>query len=110
MKASEANQIIAEYMGFTVYSSECEIMPQGMSHVREDFLTYDKSLDALVPVWEKLNTRITRLGFIYENNSHRFGLEMPNVSKIIWHEGGSIQEAAAIATAKAIKELGREGE
>lgn len=54
MKPEEANRIIAEYMGYTVYPDEAEFIPQGLMHVKEYALAYDNSLDSLVPVWNKI--------------------------------------------------------
>ena len=54
----EINRGIAEFMGLTLYSEETEIMPQCMSHVKINHLRYTTSLDAMVPVFEKLNTEV----------------------------------------------------
>lgn len=116
MKASEANQIIAEYMEakFREYSELYHYDEYHSLYGREpDEFLYTQSLDALVPVWEKLNYKVI---VYYQNiycskglfevvaHSRHGDLKMSKgVSE------NSIQEAAAIATAKAIKELGREG-
>jgi len=55
MEINEARSIIGNYMGLTVYPMDAEIIPQSMSHVRIDFINYDKSLDSQIPVWEKAN-------------------------------------------------------
>lgn len=68
---------------------------------------YSSSLDALVPVWEEHHLfpefSMNPMNFnwecdIYNCNYHLLG----------WHETDIIQEAACIATAKVIKELGIE--
>ena len=104
MKAQEANKIIAEYMGNT------NPVPVNLDKLSarqlKMYLPYMYSLDALVPVWEKLSTidlRLCGVGYdchFYETNiGYKFKLA-DNFS-----EGKTIQEAAAIATAKAIQEL-----
>lgn len=96
MTKNEINTIIGEFMGLTVYPESTEFMPQDVSHTRVDYLRYAESLDALVPVWKKLRpdfgnwvildrlaSRIEKLG---ENDF-------------------TIQWAAALVTAKTIKDL-----
>jgi len=99
MDKEESNRVITEYM---------DLDPQwnGLKYV---YPLYSSSLDALVPVWEKLqwSLKITWLPyngiiFYFENNER--GCEI----KEIHHdcsETYEIQEASAIATAKAILSL-----
>lgn len=98
MTLEEANKTIAEYMGTTYRNTKHgnEIM----------YLGYSNSLDALVPVWEKLKVHehvaldiTNKEVFVWEEGNYTCG----------WHSynstGNTIQEAACLATAKAIKEL-----
>ena len=114
MDIQDANKIIAEYMGFKIVSdgiSELIEGPSGTLRILKG--TYSNSLDALVPVWEKLeevNVFVNRFaphGKFVELCSDKKGKDY-----LPWdcfhyhkHEGTTIQEAACIATAKAIKEL-----
>ncbi len=105
MKSSEANKIIAEYMGYTVYPNDAEFIPQGMMHVKEYSLAYSQSLDALVPVWEKLNLICDFDICRSLDDKWRFCLKNFTGSIVFSYESNSVQEAAAIATAKAILEI-----
>ena len=97
MKTEEANKIIAEYMG------ENLIVPVNINELsgsqKKIYQPYIYSLDALVPVWEKLG--------VDDMDLHPLRGEC----YIYWRglgikgKGETVQEAACIATAKAIKEL-----
>ena len=80
MKIPEANRIVADFMG-----------------TDKDYL----SLDALVPVWKKIKSA----GFIcndrYTPTRYSFTINHRNG----YGYGKTIQEAALIATARAIQEL-----
>lgn len=96
MKPSEADKIIAEFMK--------DHWPD--SHMR-GIIDYSQSLDALVPVWEKLSGKD-----FYDNVRLKICSKFPSAQIIIGEEfksaieiQDSIQQAAAIATAKAIQEL-----
>ncbi|MHA1379272.1 MAG: hypothetical protein ACTSRG_12890 [Candidatus Helarchaeota archaeon] len=94
MKPKEANKIIIKFMNYND--------PHSVG-----YYSFDKSLGKLIPVWEKLSKQI----FI---NICRHDIEDYH---LIWFDGLkttdvycvendlSIQESAAIATAKAILEL-----
>lgn len=108
MKPSEADKIIAEFMG-TIEVIDVKCLACGGN--RPVHLEYSKSLDALVPVWEELGS-LPR--FYYKNGDGSL-----NVCEINVIEKGflvtkftavskTIQQAAAIATAKAIKEIERD--
>jgi len=97
MKASEANRIIAEFMGY--YSDEGSWSPQ--------YPLFDRSLDTLVPVWEKLK----RNGKIEDMELSCCGEKGEAFWNCMWdidkhgpycEEGTNAQKIAAIATAKAI--------
>jgi hypothetical protein len=94
MTIQEANKTIADYMG-----------KDG---------TYDKSLDALVPVWAKLKTEgvwINKLGNKYNYAFAMFSEKPSHVYtpfdpfRFVESEGDTIHKACCVATAKAIKEL-----
>ena len=63
-------------------------------------ITYSKSLDALMPVWQKLGK--VYLHFVTQYNEIHIEVEEIEIG---FAKGETIQEAAAIATAKAIQEL-----
>jgi len=100
MKVEEANKIIAEFMGW-------EFSTDGSDDFfylnrRWENNSYSESLDALVPVWEKL-----KLKPYFREVDHKergIGCYLGNCSIFEWSYGETIQEAAAKATAKAIKE------
>jgi len=114
MIAREANKIIAEFMGrkFVSMTPECEYMCVIKSDEPNYEKAYSTSLDALVPVWEKIHEQTLWNFEICSDTTEAF--------QIIWHHFGinkvdyesplnmSIQEAAAIATAKAINETLKE--
>lgn len=92
MKIEEANKVIAEFMFPDVNDRR----------KRKCFLgefDYHKSLDGLVPVWEKVSFTVQ----MYHSSvlGAKFTTPFGNVSQLE-DRGLSIQEAAAIATAKAI--------
>jgi len=112
MKTNEANKIIAEFMGHDVYAIDVHISCRGKSR-NYFFEMYSEDLNALVPVWEKLE--------FFDNEEFITTDNEVTIKK--WHGDGewlfmfneiegvgfgrTLQEAAAIATAKAIKELGK---
>lgn len=68
-------------------------------------IRYTRSLDALIPVWKKLNANFYH-SWIYGNSL--FTVEVYNYDTVIsekYDEKDSISEAAAHATAKCILEL-----
>ena len=100
----EANRLIAEYMGLKYVLERNHIISYSGLKVSP----YSKSLDALVPVWEKLNLpKIIELDIRDHNYAKGFGFRTyADLSYSIYEDSSeSIQEAACIATAKAIKEL-----
>lgn len=102
MKIEEANKIIAEYMGWKydgIFDDDLMWCPE--SGYREA-VRFKDSLDALVPVWEKIKCTQIKLGDSYgfEQCVVRYKFD-----EWVWSEGKSIQHAACIATAKAVKEL-----
>ena len=101
MTDEEVNKVIAEYMFGKHYSKGCP-----NNHFIE-------SLDALVPVWEKLKECSYPK---FHKNEKGFSVSMSveyfkgynRVEFVEVYEMKSIQQAAAHATAKAIKELGNQ--
>ena len=94
MRPEEADKIIAEFMGlkhnmpFVSYKDSDTIVS----------VEYSQSLDALVPVWEKLTG----------GKNHALWDCLKNIiddDESIWSISGNFTQAAAIATAKAIKEI-----
>ena len=115
MKADEANKIIADFMGYGI-AKKVNGVPFATSPIpkaKYRLEDYYLSLDALVPVWEKLE--------FFDNEEFITTDNEVTIKK--WHGDGewlfmfneiegvgfgrTLQEAAAIATAKAIKELGK---
>lgn len=101
MTTKEANIIIAEFMGEEHYYY---LHPRygGATTDGEYDICISDSLDALVPVWEKLKS--FNLEFGTNVNSEYlcfYDTDRMNVGV----SGHTIQEAAALATAKAIQEL-----
>ena len=120
MNIEEANRVIAEYMGGPYSGDFCQSETE--RDLRDDTNTelyctkailcnkcYELegncylSLDALVPVWEKLgvypkfySAGMGDIGCSFDNDE--------DFSGKLWSEG-TIQEAACIATAKAILQL-----
>jgi len=98
MTTIEANKIIADYMGDLPIC-----FPDGIVRISKNYL----SLDALVPIWEKLEREILKPVVF---RSWMRGVE-PKWGFRLWGiqshmvNGETIQEAAAIATAMAIQEL-----
>lgn len=106
----EANRVIAEYMDEGPFCN-CEnpldidgdrvVCENCTNYIVEN---YNESLDALVPVWEKLGRDFDCYLHRDKNNDISGWLFYFHGLKIE-HTSETIQEAACIATAKAIKEL-----
>lgn len=96
MNDEKANRIISEFMGTIFYHEN------GAKDVREDYHEqYTNSLDALIPVWEKLCLASFEyhivLGGKYKAIAFVNGKNEYTYSK-------TIQQAAAYSTAKCIEE------
>lgn len=104
MNIEESNKIIAEYMGCPFNGNICTAC--GATHER---CIYSNSLDALVPVWEKLVFQPNFWMEYDKNNWVCIEREDLRVAENFYNsysgKCSSIQEAACIATAKAILEL-----
>ena len=108
MTPQEANKIIAEFMG---YETDGSVIAKAIAVVKvsdgePDYIgAYSEYLDSLAPVWEKLNLDG---GWVYDSCGGKESWIITFTGK---EDSGewcpTIQEAAAIATAKAIQEMGK---
>lgn len=99
----EAVKVVAEFMGVGIESSKMGDVWAGR---------YDRSLDSLVPVWEKLEL-FTEYSFDLcreLKDERRWGFSLENFTRSIKFEssGETIQQAALLATAKVIESLRNE--
>ena len=104
---SEVNQIIADFMGWKLYEDKCEGETMSGGYWIE---LPTQSLDALVPVWEKLNCT-PDFSLDWNENQHKemywcelsdkYGMETPYGYSC----ADTIHQAAAHATAQAILNL-----
>jgi len=109
MTNEEVNKIIAEFMGSrleTVTSWDkkqpyCRLVDHNGSFKE----VYTKSLDALVPVWEKLESDIIHLCMSTYSDARAAGFYDSLYGCEHFSKKPTIQQAAAHATAKAITEL-----
>ena len=113
MNVQEANKIIAEYMGHR-YSNGILTIKNENKEDTLDIVKYSCSLDALVPVWEKLKSNsvwINNLGNRHGSYLSFFCYDTTEKYSSIYpfeyaeHKGENIYEVCCIATAKAIREL-----
>lgn len=98
IKDSEINETIAEFMGYWDSVSDHPDMHP------EEFLAlpdYTTSLDALIPVWEKL--LVNRIEVARSIDAYFCSIDNSLYYKE--EQQTTIQKSAAIATYKAIKEL-----
>ena len=100
----EANNIIARFMGFKIAGSGFRY-PKGIEtkgYLRA--IGYDRSLDKLVPVWEKIGKMN-----IYEMHiGSKPSFAVKKKAYKIEEKRKTIQEAACVATAKVILEEQKE--
>lgn len=126
MTPQESNKIIAEFMSWeknlTGKTKDGRFIPSEMWIYDKDdkyiirpekaLFIFSSSLDALVPVWKKLtvvditmkpdaNPSANFFSLIH----HRYRPESHNIFNSENNTGKTIQEAAAMATAKAIESL-----
>ena len=95
MTNNEVNKVIAKYMDHPSY------MINHHMHTK-----FTNSLDVLVPVWEKAVLEIHNTNWHNQKEWHVVLFKRGH--RFDWSRAKTIQEAAAHATAKAIKELNRE--
>lgn len=109
MTNEEVNEIIVDFMGWEFDYHKIGAMLVEDGEICDYSDLYTESLDALVPVWERLKVRDLKFLFNnYAKNKCFIGLEVVEGSSISSSSEDSklnIQEAAAHATAKVISEL-----
>jgi len=113
MEIENADKIIAEYMGYEVDSTHIYTgsvlgyrITGENTYIKNNH--FSASLDALVPVWEKMSNFWNELDFNLSPDKKPFF----NIDYFIGRDcycinsyGKTIQEAACVATAKAIESL-----
>jgi hypothetical protein len=116
MNNEEANRVIAEYMGAVFYDTHDPspiLILDGYEIPINGFNKYTKSLDTLVPVWEKARiSNVCQFDFNRIGNNYEFLIFQDRPDKDYgnqWYaKEPTLQQAAAHATAKAILELKNE--
>lgn len=112
MTPQEASEIIAKFMGYKKLDPPTRANRFDIRWVkgkkRMSSLDFHRSLDALVPVWEKLiqNKDNKYLQLRRQGEMFLCGIEDQYPNDFDWTMSENAQEAAAIATAKAIQEMG----
>ena len=102
MTPQEANKIIAIFMGLTVSEDQNGVLCEWVDSLSYGYpLAYNKSLDSLIPVWEKIR-RGFNIDLIKSVDNYYCSVNNGEYYKDDARE--TIQEAACIATAKAINE------
>jgi len=102
MKIEEANKICAEYMELNFVMMAGDVVIMDATGKVGGILNYGKSLDALVPVWEKLglaSIKLVDFGCVEKRAIINTRNHWQSESAL------TIQEAAVISTAKAIQGL-----
>lgn len=105
MTIEEANKIIAKYMGLYVHKKNI-VTSVRLGRVNGSFVgsLYSDSLDALVPVWERMNIKLDfEIVLSHFPDGTCYDSKFVNITE--YKSDTSIQHAACIATARAIKEL-----
>ena len=116
MNDNEANAIIAEFMGESLRVHCGDVYGVGTCKACDEYdgLPYTESLDALVPVWERLkgvDVLMTEYIMPILPNGEKYNcflLKNPRNGRAYRGEGLTIQQASAHATSKAILELSNE--
>jgi len=110
MTLEEANKLIAEYIGYEIHATHIytgDVIQYRKNGEYIGSLHY-LSLDALIPVWEKLDIEFQQsFPQSYPNVRFKLSKHTAHEDRLTkWvGEGKTVQEAACIATAKAILEL-----
>lgn len=106
MNNNEVNKIIVEFMDWEVYPTGNDVTGYSAKMKDGGYIVElpTESLDALVPVWEKLNT------FPMFDEDEKYLIELLTEDRFseinyVWAKADVLQEAAAHATAKAIISL-----
>lgn len=115
MSDNEVNKIITEFMGWNLWSGQFS----GIRYNAEIYIdengkkvlnNFTESLDALVPVWEKLKVTDFQYNIAYDNDVIVYDCEITatNGEYLVYVIGvesmKTIQQAAAHTTARAILE------
>ena len=106
MTDQEVNNVIAEYMGCTIDIED------GVEYISNDICQlgnlYTESLDALVPVWERLFLIDETFNIEMDyDDEHGFYWKCYFDKQVNYINQTSPQQAAAHATAKAIIEINK---
>lgn len=107
----EVNKIIASFIGDNLSVCESFVVTKRINGVVDSSNLYTESLDVLVPVWEKLNFRpkFCLVSNCFDVSQSAIECQLLNtkheIVSISYDENFGYQQAAAHATAKAIKEL-----
>jgi len=115
MNDNEVTKIIAEFMGWK-YCARHSPSPvfthekYSEKYEYENYFKYTESLDALIPVWEKARiSNVCQFDFNRIGDNYEFLIFQDRPDKDYgnsWHaKEHTLQQAAAHATAKAIKDL-----
>ena len=114
MTDQEVNKIIAEFMGWSFSYHKTSVFLEIDGEICDGSLLYTESLDALVPVWNKIKNYAIYIEDFTKNNEdendvfvvqfdmYPHGKMISNMSSQL-----TIQLAAAHATAKCILELNK---
>lgn len=117
MSVEEADRIIAEFMGFDLVNMDysykdypCEAVWENQeTGAMEQTPFYSQSLDALVPVWEKLRIRAIQFNFWKKDPMVTILRGELSSNSLVGFNNKNLEQAAAIATVKAILEMEKEG-
>lgn len=103
----EVNQILAEFMGIKFVSYPVYDCPKMMNIKNDTVLAYTDSLDACVPIMEKLKLEINNTCFHEGKWMVVFNwIEKGKGNPILnWTKGNTLQEVTAHALVEAIEEL-----
>lgn len=108
MDNNEVNKIIADYMGWELSEGRACVLLIIKDEIHNTSDLYTDSLDALVPVWETLQYDI-QIETEFDDGFRGWGVCcLQRDYRVYSGTHRTIQEAAAHATARAIKELDRE--
>lgn len=111
MTNNEVNKVISEYMGYKFEDYSVGVIREEYEAVigtaTRSITPFTFSLDSLVPVWKRLNTRMGYFNYgLTDRSEIGFQIRPDLLSSGIGAQGNTIQEAAAHATAKAILAIG----
>jgi len=106
MTITEANKIIAEYLGWKVLTpkewSERLLIEKNEICSNSPKINFSKSIDMMIPIWQKL--KISQVKFEGNNSFNQCEIAV-GINPTVWCNGDTLFEAACLATAKLIKDL-----